>query len=110
MSGDTPRIIDQPPPIFHPNDIRDEEIRAHLERDLDAYLTSLSPERRVLLSRYKLMDVALKVVGVGSVGTFCGIALFVSGSGDSLFLQFKQARQSVLEPRAGASPFLHASQ
>jgi hypothetical protein len=52
----------------------------------------------------------MKVVGVGSVGTFCGIALLMSGGGDSLFLQFKQARQSVLEPYAGASPYQHAGQ
>jgi hypothetical protein len=50
------------------------------------------------------------VVGVGSVGTRCGIALLMSGKGDPLFLQFKQARQSVLEPYAGASPFKHSGQ
>ena len=74
------------------------------------YLASLSPERQVLLSRFKMVDVAFKVVGVGSVGTFCGIALFMSGNGDPLFLQFKQARQSVLEPYAGASPYQHAGE
>jgi len=63
-----------------------------------------------VLSRYQLEDAAFKVVGVGSVGTACGIALFISGGGDSLFLQFKQARQSVLEPYAGASPYQHAGQ
>ena len=68
-------------------------------------MKSLPPERRVLLDRYKLTDAAVKVVGVGSVGTFCGIALLMSGKGDPLFLQFKQARQSVLEPYAGASPY-----
>jgi uncharacterized protein (DUF2252 family) len=62
------------------------------------------------LNRYRLVDVAVKVVGVGSVGTFCGIALFISGNGDPLFIQFKQARQSVLEPYAGASPYAHAGQ
>lgn len=110
VTGDKPRIIDQPPLIFHTNDIRDEEFRAGVERDLSLYLASLSPERRVLLSRYQLEDVAFKVVGVGSVGTFCGIALFVTGGGDSLFLQFKQARPSVLEPYAGASPYQQAGQ
>jgi len=108
--GDTPRIIDQPPLIFHLDDIRDEENRIRVERALVEYLASLSPERRLLLSRYKLVDVAFKVVGVGSVGTACGIALFISGNGDSLFLQFKQAGQSVLEPYAGASPYHHAGQ
>jgi hypothetical protein len=52
----------------------------------------------------------MKVVGVGSVGTFCGIVLLMSGKGDPLFLQFKQARQSVLESYAGASPFNHSGQ
>jgi hypothetical protein len=44
------------------------------------------------------------------VGTFCGIFLFISGNGEPLFLQFKQARQSVLEPYVGASPYTHAGQ
>jgi hypothetical protein len=49
-----------------------------------------------------------KVVGVGSVGTVCGIILSMSGKGDALFLQFKQARQSVLEPYCGAGPYTDA--
>ena len=57
-----------------------------------------------------MVDVAFKVVGVGSVGTVCGIILLMSGKGDPLFLQFKQARQSVLEPYCGANPFEHAGQ
>ena len=107
-AGEAPRIIDQPPLIFHYDDTRTAKFRADSEQAIADYLDSLSPERRVLLSRFELVDVALKVVGVGSVGTFCGIALFISGNGDPLFLQFKQARQSVLEPYAGASPFAHA--
>jgi len=47
---------------------------------------------------------------VGSVGTACGIMLLMSGRGDPLFLQFKQARQSVLEPYCGANPFAHPGQ
>lgn len=110
MSGDSPRIIDQPPLIFHYSDVRDQEVRSRVEGNMKGYLDSLTPDRRALLSRYQLADVAFKVVGVGSVGTFCGIALFISGNGDPLFLQFKQARQSVLEPYAGASPYRHAGQ
>ncbi len=64
----------------------------------------------MLLDRFAVVDVAYKVVGVGSVGTACGIILLMSGKGDSLFLQFKQARQSVLEPYCGASPWKHAGQ
>jgi uncharacterized protein (DUF2252 family) len=109
-AGDQPRIIDQPPLIFHYNDIRDAENMATAEKSLASYQNSLSPDKRVLIERYKLVDTAFKVVGVGSVGTFCGIALFISGNGDPLFLQLKQARQSVLEPYAGASPYPHAGQ
>jgi len=109
-AGDAPRITDQPPLIFHYDDTRTDAFRAESERAISDYLGSLSPERRVLLNRYRLVDVAVKVVGVGSVGTFCGIALFISGNGDPLFIQFKQARQSVLEPYAGASPYAHAGQ
>ena len=110
IAGEAPRIIDQPPLIFHYDDARSDKFRAEMERGLAGYLASLSPERRVLLSRYELVDVAAKVVGVGSVGTFCGIALFISGNGDPLFIQFKQARPSVLEPYAGVSPYPHAGQ
>lgn len=88
-AGDAPRITDQPPLIFHYDDTRTDAFRAESERAISDYLGSLSPERRVLLNRYRLVDVAVKVVGVGSVGTFCGIALFISGNGDPLFIQFK---------------------
>jgi uncharacterized protein (DUF2252 family) len=50
---------------------------------------------------------AMKVVGVGSVGTLCAMVLLMSGNGDPLFLQVKQARASVLEPYAGANPATH---
>lgn len=109
-AGDPVRIIDQPPLIFHTNDLRDAEVRAAAEQALADYLSSLELHKRLLLNRYRLVDTAFKVVGVGSVGTFCGIALFMSGNGDPLFLQLKQARPSVLEPYAGASPFAHAGQ
>ena len=109
-AGETPRIVDHPPLIFHFNDLHEAEQRASAEASLADYWRSLPPERRVLLDRYTLADVAMKVVGVGSVGTFCGIALLMSGKGDPLFLQFKQARQSVLEPYAGVSPFKHSGQ
>ena len=57
--------------------------------------------------RYHLEDIANKVVGVGSVGTWCGVALFVAEENDPLFLQIKEARPSVLEPYAGKSEFRH---
>ena len=62
-----------------------------------SYQERLTPERRCLIERYALKDVAFKVVGVGSVGTFCAIGLFMSGDGAPLFLQVKEAGKSVLE-------------
>ena len=110
MHGEPASIIDQPPLIFHYGDARDKEFRANVEKSIAGYLDSLNPGRRLLLERYQLVDTAIKVVGVGSVGTRCGILLFMSGNSDPLFLQFKQARQSVLEPYAGASIFPHSGQ
>ncbi|MCL4264959.1 MAG: DUF2252 family protein [Anaerolineae bacterium] len=103
------RIIDQPPLIYHYGDMRDAEFRAGLESAYETYKASLSPELHILLDRYQLDDAAFKAVGVGSVGTFCGIVLLMSGS-DALFLQFKEAKQSVLEPYAGPSPYAHPGQ
>ena len=53
---------------------------------LERYRESLPPYR-VLFDRYEFPDIAFKVVGIGSVGTFCEVVLFVTGGGDSLFLQ-----------------------
>jgi uncharacterized protein (DUF2252 family) len=108
--GSPPRIQDEPPLIYH-----DEELTNHVSLDerlkaFDRYRESLLPERRVLLDRFEPVDAAVKVVGVGSVGTYCGIILLVSGNGDPLFLQFKEARQSVLEPFVGADPYGHHGQ
>lgn len=103
------RIIDQPPLIYHYGDMRDVEFRTGLETAYELYKSSLAPELRLLLNRYQIDDAAFKAVGVGSVGTFCGIILLMSGD-DPLFLQFKEARQSVLEPYAGASPYVHYGQ
>ena len=109
-AGDMPRIVDQPPLIFHYGDKRDQELRGVAKKTLVAYRETLIPARRMLLDRFEVVDYAIKVVGVGSVGTMCGILLLMSGNGDPLFLQFKQARQSVLEPYCGLSPFGHAGQ
>lgn len=70
-----------------------------LDKMLHAYLASLSIDRRALLSRYRIVDVARKVVGVGSVGTSCWVILLQGiDSDDPLFLQVKQANPSVLAP------------
>ena len=59
---------------------------------LAKYPASLESDRRALLERFELVDLASKVVGVGSVGTRCFVALFMSDIGDPLFLQVKEAR------------------
>jgi uncharacterized protein (DUF2252 family) len=73
---------------------------------LDDYADSLEEDRRYLFRTYRLVDVARKVVGVGSVGTRAWILLLVGRDGtDPLVLQAKEARASVLEPYLGASTF-----
>jgi len=102
-----PRIRDQPPLIYHMGSMEHAKFRDLILESYRRYKESLTPSVRQLLDRYKLADVAVKVVGVGSVGTLCGIILLMSGAGDPLFLQFKEARASVLEAYAGASPYRH---
>jgi uncharacterized protein (DUF2252 family) len=94
------RIRDKPPLVRH---LSHHEL--HAKRAFASYAETLQEERRVLLRRYHLRDVALKVVGVGSVGTFCAIGLFVSDDDAPLLLQVKEAQESVLAPYAGASPY-----
>lgn len=66
---------------------------------LEAYLASLPEDRRILLRRYRVVDVARKVVGVGSVGTRCWVILLTGADDDDpLFLQVKEAQPSVLAP------------
>jgi uncharacterized protein (DUF2252 family) len=70
-----------------------------------SYAETLEEDRRVLLHRYVLRDVAFKAVGVGSVGTFCAIGLLTAGDGSPLLLQIKEAQESVLAPFARASKY-----
>lgn len=109
-AGGTPRIVDQPPLIYHHGDQRDQELLQIATSTLKEYRKNLNLGVGMLLDRFEVVDVAFKVVGVGSVGTVCGIILLMSGNGDPLFLQFKQARQSVLDPYCGANPYAHAGQ
>ncbi len=100
-------IQDQPPLVYHPPRSRAAAFHGDVETMLAEYATTLTPERRLLLQRYHLADAAYKVVGVGAVGTMCGVVLMISGDGEALYLQFKEATQSVLEPYAGPSPYAH---
>ena len=102
-TGFAPTIKENPPLIYHPREKGHEEQMANVHSAFAHYRETMQEDRRLLLDRFKLVDFALKVVGVGSVGTFCGILLLMAGEHDPLFLQFKQARPSVLEPYAGKS-------
>ena len=71
-----------------------------------AYLATLDPDRDLLLDRYEFVDAALKVVGVGSVGTRCFVVLLAGKADlDPLFLQVKEAQPSVLAPYVGRSRY-----
>jgi uncharacterized protein (DUF2252 family) len=97
------RIVDHPPLVYHPRDFKE---RGKLVEDMfHRYRSTLPEERRVLLDRYEIVDIARKVVGVGSVGTRCAVMLLMAGKDDPLFLQFKEASASVLEPYAGKSRY-----
>jgi uncharacterized protein (DUF2252 family) len=106
--GSTPRIKDNPPLIFHSEEIYKKDAGTEeLKAAWALYHDSLPEHIRVLFNRFHLCDMAVKVVGVGSVGTACLIALFMAADDDPLFLQIKQANASVLEPYAGKS--LHSN-
>ena len=74
------------------------------------YRATLPSAYQSLLDRYELRDAAIKVVGIGSVGTACWVLLYMTGDDDPLFLQVKEARASVLEPFAGKSVFRNHGQ
>jgi len=105
--GLAPAIKENPPLIFHLHEQGHEEFTANAQRAFARYRESLQEDRRLLLDRYKFMDVAIKVVGVGSVGTMCAIILMMASEHDPLFLQVKQSGPSVLEAYAGKS--LHSN-
>ena len=74
------------------------------------YRKTLPDDLKALLNRYEVKDVAIKVVGVGSVGTRCAILLMIAGDDDPLFLQVKEVHESVLEPYAGKSVYPNCGQ
>ncbi|KFF02920.1 DUF2252 domain-containing protein [Flavobacterium reichenbachii] len=103
-------ILDHPPLIYHLEDSKQEAFLNRAENAFLRYKETLPDDRKVLLENYKIQDVAVKVVGVGSVGTWCGVILLLSDSGDPLFLQFKEAYESVLTPFTGKSEYEHHGQ
>jgi uncharacterized protein (DUF2252 family) len=101
------RIVDEPPLVMHYDD---PQIVEGLNEIMERYKDSLSHSKRVLVDRYKTEDLAMKVVGVGSVGTRCSIVLLLAKESDPLLLQIKEARSSVLEPYVKMSEFKNNGQ
>jgi len=102
------RIVDQPPLLYHVDRklVNPETIAAFFKM----YRATLPEERRMLFDRFTPVDAALKVVGVGSVGTRCYVALLLAAPNDPLFLQVKEARPSVLEPYVKGARVAHNGQ
>jgi uncharacterized protein (DUF2252 family) len=110
-----PRIVSDPPLVVPLSELaggRDASELEHVLRELvRTYRRTLQPDRRELLENYRYVDLARKVVGVGSVGTRCWIMLLLGrDNADPLFLQVKEAGPSVLEPLLGRSPFANHGQ
>jgi uncharacterized protein (DUF2252 family) len=101
--GSEPRFKEDPPLIFHPSAEMAPGVATAFRAPLERYRASLPDHVRVLFDRYHLCDMAVKVVGIGSVGTMCAVGLWIAAEDDPLFLQVKEARASVLEPYAGKS-------
>ena len=107
QDGGTLRIHNTPPTIFHEEGATAAGYMDMIASVLAKYRETLSDDRRVLFDRYHLVDVAVKVVGIGSVGTLCMVALMTSTAGHPFFLQVKEANASVLEAYAGKSVYGH---
>ncbi|HWX44482.1 MAG TPA: DUF2252 domain-containing protein [Solirubrobacteraceae bacterium] len=108
----TPRIISDPPLLMRIEDLLPQlqaaEFQEGMHNLLRAYRTSLQGDRRQLLEHYRYVDLARKVVGVGSVGTRAWVVLMLGRDNeDPLFLQCKEAQPAVLEPFLGKSEFAH---
>jgi uncharacterized protein (DUF2252 family) len=105
--GGDRRIVEEPPLLTRPAD----DERERLAEGLDRYLLTLAPHWRRVVGGYTLVDVAHKVVGVGSVGLRAYVALLEgSGPDDVIFLQLKQARRSVIAPFVHGDAAWHAHQ
>jgi uncharacterized protein (DUF2252 family) len=97
VTGGGQKIVDKPMTIFHFDPKADAKHGLDVEAVFAAYRKGLNPDRLRLLDRFAMKDIAFKAVGVGSVGTYCYVALFMTADNEPLFLQIKQALNSVLE-------------
>ena len=93
------RLREQPPTLTHV----EAENEAQLTELVDLYRTTVAPDIALLLSQYTPTDLAVRVVGVGSVGTRCFIVVLTGPSGEPLVLQVKEARRSVFHEFGGLS-------
>ena len=98
------RIKDDPPVLFHLQSFT-RDFERQRQEFVEGYKQSLQADRRLLYESYRYQDAAMKVVGVGSVGTRCAVSFLLADDDDPLFLQFKEARRSVLEPPRGKSRY-----
>jgi uncharacterized protein (DUF2252 family) len=105
-----PSIKEAPPLIFHPSERQRAACTAMIARAFASYGLTLPDHRRRLLERFRLIDIAVKVVGIGSVGTRCFVMLLMADGDDPLFLQVKEARPSVLARYAGKSVYANDGQ
>jgi uncharacterized protein (DUF2252 family) len=105
ISGDQVVIKEKFPEIFHDAENPPGQVVKMVRDTFLIYRESLHHASRIILDHFQLRDAAIKIVGIGSVGTACWILLLMDGNGEPLFLQVKQARASVLERYAGKSEF-----
>ncbi len=104
IAADPPLVV--PVADLLPAEVERDGFEAQFSTLLSRYRRTLAPDRRALLGQFRFADMARKVVGVGSVGTRCWIVLMLGrDSSDPLFLQVKEAEQSVLSPFAGAGAY-----
>ena len=99
------RFLRQPPILMPVPDDEREDVVRRFSAVYENYLKTLQADRIALLTKFSFIDLAHKVVGVGSVGTRALVVLLESGDGEPILLQVKQANASVLEPYLGASAF-----
>ncbi len=94
------RFVERPPVVTR----AETDVRALVYEVLERYRTTLPPNVSLLASQYRVIDVARRVVGVGSVGTRCFVVALADPVGDPLILQLKEANRSVVEEFGGRSP------
>ena len=104
------RFKDSPPTMYHLSGAEGKKFRDNVDKAMELYKESLQEDKRRLVSRYRFEDVAVKVVGIGSVGTLCAVALMMAPDNEPLILQIKEARESSLQKYIGKSSFENQGQ